>query len=54
LRHNFQFNNKIASWAHIVEFYKRDRKQWIKTTPKLSNSHIQPNNFLRIKVKYAV
>lgn len=26
LQHNFEFNNKIASWAHIIEFYKRDSK----------------------------
>ena len=36
-----------------MEFYKRDSKQWIKTALKLSNCHIQPNNFLRMKVKYA-
>lgn len=54
LLHNFVFNNKIASWADIVEFYNRDSKQWIKTAPKLSYCHIQPNNFVRMKVKYAV
>lgn len=35
LKHNFEINNKIASWDYIVEFYKRDSKQWIKTAPKL-------------------
>jgi hypothetical protein len=54
LKHNFKINNKIASWKHIVDFYKRDSKQWIKTAPKLSNYHIEPSNFLKIKVKYAV
>jgi len=53
-KHNFHINNKIASWTHIVDFYKRDSKQWIKAAPKLSNCHIPPNNFLRMKVKYAV
>jgi len=53
-KHNFHINNKIASWTHIVDFYKRDSKQWIKAAPKLSNCHIEPNNFLRMKVKYAV
>lgn len=37
-----------------MEFYNRDNKQWIKTASKLSYCHIQPNNFLRMKVKYAV
>lgn len=27
LKYNFQFNNKIASWAHIVQFYEKDSKQ---------------------------
>lgn len=26
-KHNFQFNNKIASWAHIAQFYEKDSKQ---------------------------
>ncbi|KYN22222.1 THAP domain-containing protein 9, partial [Trachymyrmex cornetzi] len=53
LKYNFQIDNKIASWDHIVEFYKRDSKQWIKAAPALTKSHIEPNNFLRMKVKYA-
>lgn len=54
-KHRIQFRmNKIASWAHIVEFYNRDSKQWIKTAPKLSKNHIEPTNFQKMKVKYAV
>jgi len=55
LKHNFQIGtNKIVSWTHIVEFYNRDNKQWIKAAPKLSICHIEPNNFSRMNVKYAV
>jgi hypothetical protein len=54
LKHNFQINNKLASWTQIVNFYERDSKQWIKMAPKLSTCHIKPNNFVRMKVKYAV
>jgi len=35
-KYNIEFENiynKIASWAHIVEFYNRDNKQWIKMAP---------------------
>lgn len=45
MKHNFKFNSKIASWAHIVEFYARDSKQWIKTAHNLSKCHIEPNSF---------
>jgi hypothetical protein len=54
LKYNFEFDNKKASWAHIVEFYNRDSKQWMKMAPKLSKCHIEPNSFQRMKVKYAV
>lgn len=54
LKHNFKINDIIASWTHIENFYKRDSKQWIKAAPKLSNYHIQPSNFSKMKVKYAV
>jgi len=54
-KHRIQFGiNKVASWAHIVEFYNRDSKQWIKTAPKLSKNHIEPTSFQKMKVKYAV
>lgn len=54
LKYDFEFNNKKASWAHIVKFYNRDSKQRIKLAPNLSKYHLQPNNFQRMKVKYAV
>lgn len=53
LKYNLQFDNKVASWSHIVQFYEKDSRQWIKAAPKLSKIHIEPNNFQRMKVKYA-
>lgn len=54
LKYNFQFDNKIASWSHVVDFYNRDCKQWIKMAPNLTKCHLEPNSFQRMKVKYAV
>lgn len=55
LKYDVEFgNNKIASWSHIVEFYNKDSKQWIKLAPKLSKDHIEPISFQKMKVKYAV
>lgn len=51
LKYNIQFGNKVASWAHIVEFYNRDSKQWIKMAPKLFKNHIEPISFQKMKVK---
>lgn len=54
-KYNIQFgNNKVVSWADIVEFYNKDCKQWIKMAPKLSKNHIDPTSFQKMKVKYAV
>lgn len=54
LKYNLKFNDQFASWFYIVQFYLKDTKQGIKAAPKLSPIHIEPNNFSRMKVKYAV
>lgn len=54
LKYNLKFYDKFASWLYIVQFYLKDSKQWIKTAPKLTPCHIEPNNFSKMKVKYAV
>lgn len=53
LRHNFVDGEKIASWRYIEEFYNIDKKAQFRTAPKLTDIHINPNNFQRMKVKYA-
>lgn len=51
LKHRIQFGmNKVALWAHIIEFYNRDSKQWIKTALKLSKNHVEPTSFQKMKV----
>lgn len=43
-KYNIQFgNNKVVSWADIVEFYNKDSKQWIKMDPKLSKKSYRTN-----------
>ncbi|KYN30270.1 hypothetical protein ALC57_00268 [Trachymyrmex cornetzi] len=49
-----EFCDKFASWSYIVQFYSKDIQQWIKAASKLSPIHIEPNNFSKMKVKYAV
>ena len=53
LKYNFWFENKIASWDHIKTFYNKEREKPIRTTPKLTSKHIDPNGFMKMKVKFA-
>lgn len=40
-------------WQHIVAFYDHDKKYTIKAALKLTDSHLKPNNFEKMKVKFA-
>ena len=53
LKYNFLFENKIASWDHIKTFYNKEREKPIRTAPKLTSKHIDPNGFMKMKVKFA-
>lgn len=46
--------DKIVSWKHIEKFYAIDKKAQFRAAPRLTDSHIYPNNFEKMKVKYAV
>ena len=53
INYNFHFNNKLASWNDIEALYKIDSKNSIRCCPKLTNKHMHPNGFLKMKVKLA-
>lgn len=54
INYNFQFDNNEAKWDHIIQFYEKDKTQQVRSAPKLTESHIKPNKFEKIKVKLAV
>ena len=43
---------KRASWSHVAEFFERLAKDAEKA-PKLTRKHVAPNNFQKMKVRYA-
>jgi len=53
LRHNFVEYDKITSWQYITDLYSTDKIKQCRIVPKLTDAHINPNNFQRMKVKYA-
>ena len=53
MKYNFHFDEKVASWDHIQVVYNRDQQQPIRCCPKLTQRHLNPNGFEKMKVKYA-
>lgn len=48
-----KFGDKVASWADILLFYNLDKKLPIRTAYKLTEAHVNPTNFQKMKVKLA-
>ena len=53
LKYNFEFENKEANWDDMKSFYNKEQKQAIRTAPKLTERHINPNGFMKMRVKLA-
>ena len=53
LKYDFHFNNKDASWADIKFVYEHDQQLPFRCRPKLTDKHIHPNGFEKMRVKLA-
>ena len=53
MKYTFKFGNLVASWKDIEAFYNKDKSLQIRSAHKLTNKYIHPNNFNKMKVKYA-
>lgn len=54
ISYDFHFQDRVAKYEHIVKFYENDKQKSFKLAHKLTNSHIHPTNFDKMKVRYAV
>lgn len=54
LNNVFCFNGKQTSWTYIESFYNQDKQKFYRCAPKLTNAHIYPSNFDKMKVRLAV
>lgn len=52
---NYRFKsvNKIAEKVNLKQFYDIDKAQVHQLAPKLTDIHINPNSFQKMRVKYA-
>ena len=53
MKYDFHFGVKIASWQDVKNLYDRDSLMSIRCCPKLTEKHINPNGFTKMKVKLA-
>ena len=53
IKYTFRFRQYAAKWEDIAAFYNKDKELPIRAAPKLTDKHIKPNNFAKVKVKYA-
>lgn len=51
---NIQYNGQQISWDYIVTLYNYNKNQPNRLAYKLTDTHVQPSGFDRMKVKYAV
>jgi len=49
----FSINDKLTSWKHVEAVYEIGKTMRNHPAPKLTENHIRPNNFARMKVKFA-
>ena len=53
MKYTFKFGQYTAKWQDIVDLYNKDKELAIRAAPKITDKHIWPNNFAKMKVKYA-
>lgn len=53
IKHTFWYEDNTISWEYIKTFYLHDKQYMTRSAPKLTDSHITPNNFEKMKVNYA-
>ena len=54
MKYTFKFKNYQAQWKDIEQFYNKDKELPIRAAPKLTDKHIRPNNFEKMKVRYVM
>lgn len=53
LSNDFIYEGKRISWKYIEELYSQQKQKDLRLIPKVTEKHINPNNFQKMRVKYA-
>ena len=51
MKYDIKFgDNKVAKWKHVVEFYQEDQRRRVRMARKLTNKHIFPTTYDKMRV----
>ena len=53
MKYSFRFGQHVATWKDIEDLYMKDSALPIRSAPKLTEKHIHPTNFNKMRVKLA-
>lgn len=53
LENTVEFEDMEATWKFVEKLFELEKENNLRMVPKLTQIHIKPNNFQRMKVKYA-
>jgi hypothetical protein len=53
MKHSFHFDGNVASWNDILTVYHHDKNFNLRLLSKLTDSHVNPKSFQKMKVKLA-
>ena len=53
MKYCFRFGQYVAAWKDIEDLYEKDSALPIRSAPKLTEKHIHPTNFNKMRVKLA-
>ncbi|XP_026320881.1 uncharacterized protein LOC113230978 [Hyposmocoma kahamanoa] len=53
LHNDFHFQDSVAKFQHIQDFYNQDSQKCFKVAPELTNSHINPSTGEKKNINYA-
>lgn len=53
MKYSIQFESEEAKWTYIEELYGLEKKQDLRMVPKLTEAHISPTGFQKMRVKFA-
>lgn len=52
-KNNIKYKDTLILWKFVEQFYEIDKRNEMRLAPKLTDCHVAPNNFRKMKVCYA-